>query len=340
MSSMKRLDRFIVVGQGSDYGAVRWSDLKKMKNALYLESPFIATDKITDTLCHLHASFAVNNRVNLPLKRIWKNKYSLERVPIKPDRHYFVIFTDIALARYDAKYIADYKKKHPNVTLAVMINNAMYLRDKLLKHQLPYMDLVYSFSEKDAEDYHFLFQPDIYSEIEIDESAEITSDIFFAGNANDRADLLNRLGAFLHKSGVNAHIYVQNTKEKDQKHPKAIHYNEWLDYASIMNENMHTNCILEVVGDRYTGMTLRTVEALCFKKKLLTNNSTIKDMPFYDPRFIQVFSKDALDQIDIAFLKRRETVSYQYDNEYSPIVFCKRVQEDYEGGKRYVHHAR
>ena len=87
-------------------------------------------------------------------------------------------------------------------------------------------------------------------------------------------------------------------------------------------------------------MTLRTVEALCFKKKLLTNNSTIKDMPFYDPRFIQIFSKDALDQIDMEFLKRREKVSYQYDNEYSPIVFCKRVQEDYEGGKRYVHHAR
>ena len=28
------MNRFIVVGQGSDYGAVRWSDLKKMDNAL------------------------------------------------------------------------------------------------------------------------------------------------------------------------------------------------------------------------------------------------------------------------------------------------------------------
>ena len=330
------MDRFVVVGQGSDYGAVRWSDLKKMKNATYLEAPFVSTNKLSDTLCHAHASFAVNNHVNLPCKRIWKNKYSLEKVKIDPAGHYYIIFTDIALARYDAKYVADYKKRYTNVTLVLMINNAMYLRDKLLRNHLQYMDLIYSFSEKDAEDYKFQFQPDIYSEINPEDAPEITSDIFFAGNANDRADLLNALGQYMLDHGVNAHIYVQNTKDKDKKVPDGIHYNEWLNYATIMDENMHTNCILEVVGDRYTGMTLRTVEALCFKKKLLTNNYTIEHMPFYDPRFIHIFKKDDLSTIDPEFIKKREPVTYNYDNEYSPIAFCKRVQTDYEEGKRYV----
>ena len=103
------MDRFIVVGQGSDYGAVRWSDLKKMKNAEYLEAPFVSTNMLSDILCHAHASFSINNRVNLPCKRIWKSKYSLEKVKIDPEVHYYIIFTDIALARYDAKYVADYK---------------------------------------------------------------------------------------------------------------------------------------------------------------------------------------------------------------------------------------
>ncbi len=327
---------FIVVGQGSDYGTVRWGDLKKMENAIYLEAPFVSTNKISDTLCHAHASFAVNSRIAMPCKRIWKNKYSLEKVRIQPIDHYYIIFTDIALARYDAKYVAKYKEQHTNVTLVLMINNAMYLRDKLLKKHLQYMDLIYSFSEKDAEDYKFQFQPDIYSEINPDDAPEITSDIFFAGNANDRADLLNALGKYMLDRGINAHIYVQNTKDKDKKVPEGIHYNEWLNYATIMDENMHTNCILEVVGDRYTGMTLRTVEALCFKKKLLTNNYTIEHMPFYDPRFIRIFTKDNLGTIDPDFIKKREAVTYNYDNEYSPIAFCKRVQTDYEEGKRYV----
>ena len=241
------MERFVVVGQGSDYGAVRWSDLKKMKNATYLEAPFVSTNKLSDTLCHAHASFAVNNRVNLPCKRIWKSKYSLEKVKIDPADHYYIIFTDIALARYDAKYVAEYKKRYSNVTLILMINNAMYLRDKLLKNHLQHMDLIYSFSEKDAEDYKFQFQPDIYSEINPEDAPDITSDIFFAGNANDRADLLNALGQYMLDHGVNAHIYVQNTKDKDKKVPDGIHYNEWLNYATIMDENMHTNCILEVV---------------------------------------------------------------------------------------------
>jgi hypothetical protein len=103
-----------------------------------------------------------------------------------------------------------------------------------------------------------------------------------------------------------------------------------------MDENMHTNCILEVVGDRYTGMTLRTVEALCFKKKLLTNNSTIEHMPFYDHRSIRIFKNDDLGTIDPEFIKKKELVTYNYDNEYSPIAFCKRVQTDFEEGKRYV----
>ena len=330
------MDRFVVVGQGSDYGAVRWSDLKKMQNAQYLEAPFTKGNVLTDTLCHLHASFGINKHVNLPLKRLWKRKYSLEHVALTAQDHYFVIFTDIALARYDAKYVEAYKKAHPNVTLVLMINNAMYLREALLRNHLRHMDLIYSFSEKDAEDFHFEFQPDIYSEIDAEDAPEITSDIFFAGNANDRAELLNNIGRYMAAHSINARIFVQNTKDKDKQVPEAIHYNEWLNYATIMQENLHTNCILEVVGDRYTGMTLRTVEALCFKKKLLTNNSTITHMPFYDPRFIQVFDKNHLDAIDADFITRREKVEYDYDNEYSPIAFCKRVQTDYEEGKRYV----
>ena len=325
-----------MVGQGSDYGAVRWSDLKKMNNAVYLEAPFIPLNKVLDTLCHAHSSFAINKRVLLPLKRVWKRMYSLEHAVLVPTDHYFVIFTDIALARYDENYVKEYKRRHPNVTLVLMINNAMYLRYRLLRKHLRHIDLIYSFSEKDAEDYGFLFQPDIYSEINPEDAPEISSDLFFAGNANDRADLLNALGQYMLDHSVNAHIYVQNTKDKDKKVPEGIHYNEWLNYASIMDENLHTNCILEVVGDRYTGMTLRTVEALCFKKKLLTNNYTIEHMPFFDPRFIHIFKKDNLDMIDPEFIKKRETVTYRYDNEYSPIAFCKRVKADYEEGKRYV----
>lgn len=330
------MDKFIVVGQGSDYGSVRWSDLKKMENAVYLESPFIKMNKIESMICHLHTSFTINSVVRLPFRRLWKRKYSLEKVGFEAQHHYYVIFTDIALGRYDDIYIKNFKKKHSNVNLILMINNAMYRRDKILKRHLQYMDIIYSFSEEDAKNYHFCFQPDIYSEVLLEDEQNISSDLFFAGNANDRADTLNAFGKYIKENHIKGHIYVQNAKKTDQKYPDIIHYNEWLNYANIMKENLHTNCILEVVGDRYTGMTLRTVEALCFHKKLLTNNTTISHMPFYNPKFIKLFEKNHIYEIDPSFITSRENVEYNYDNEYSPIAFCNRVANDYEEGIRYV----
>ena len=64
----------------------------------------------------------------------------------------------------------------------------------------------------------------------------------------------------------------------------------------------NTDCIVEVVKEGQTGVSLRTCEAIAFNKKLLTNNVQIKEMPFYDSRFISVFTDS--DEIDTEFVNR------------------------------------
>ncbi len=82
---------------------------------------------------------------------------------------------------------------------------------------------------------------------------------------------------------------------------------------------MGSNCILEVLQDGQTGSTLRYLEAVCYNKKLLTTNPRIKNYPFYDERYMKVFSSES--DIDYDWVKKRETINYGYKDEFSPKYF-------------------
>jgi hypothetical protein len=86
---------------------------------------------------------------------------------------------------------------------------------------------------------------------------------------------------------------------------------------------MKTNCILEVVQNNQAAVTLRTLEAIYYGKKLLTNNKNIKKYSFYNPKYIQVFSD--VNEIDFDFVKKKIDVRYEYHNECSPINLLKYI---------------
>ena len=85
--------------------------------------------------------------------------------------------------------------------------------------------------------------------------------------------------------------------------------------------------MLEIVTKGQTGITLRTVEAICFNKKLLTNNSMIKNMPFYDSRYMKLISemKD-IEDYD-RFINNNDEVHYENCNYFSPIMLLRKINK-------------
>lgn len=83
--------------------------------------------------------------------------------------------------------------------------------------------------------------------------------------------------------------------------------------------------LIEVMDQNNSGITLRTLEAISYNKKLLTNNKKINHFEFYDPKYIHIFSD--VGKIDIDFFKK-EKVEYNYHNEYSPINFVTFIDRD------------
>ncbi len=87
-------------------------------------------------------------------------------------------------------------------------------------------------------------------------------------------------------------------------------------YRNIIAEVKRSNCLLEVVREFQDDPSYRYYEAVCYNKKLLTNNKRIVNFPFYNPEYIHVFEKP--EDIDWDWVKERIPIDYGYDGRFSP----------------------
>lgn len=96
---------------------------------------------------------------------------------------------------------------------------------------------------------------------------------------------------------------------------------DWIPYEQVLASVLNTNVIIEVLQENQEGPSLRYYEAVCYNKKLLSNNRNLSDLPFYDPRYMKYFDK--YEDIDIEWVKSREKINYSYDGSFSPSNLIK-----------------
>ena len=66
------------------------------------------------------------------------------------------------------------------------------------------------------------------------------------------------------------------------------------------------------------------MEAVILNKKFLTNNSDLVNLPFYNNKFMKIFTDPSA--IDWEFVRKKEDVNYDYHNECSPIKIIERIK--------------
>ena len=315
-------DEYILVAPGSDYGRAMWSDIEKLPNGLILENALKHCARIIEIAHHIHFSFAINRKVQLPFQNIWKHLYSLETVEFDKDKKYCVIYTDVSAARTDRKYLAEIQKRC-NITLVLVMVNTMARRGSLIEKRKGYFDQVYSFDKKDCDKYGFIYHPTNYSMADLSEDS-IYQDAFYVGVSKGRADTIGKVFKRLQSEGANALFYISGL-ESGEKKTEGIHYNEWLSYGQILKLIQHSNCIVEIMDGKQEGVTLRTMEAICYNKKLLTNNQSMKESKYYNTGNIQVFRTP--EEINVSFIRNREKVDYKYEGEFSPIHLLEHINQ-------------
>lgn len=183
---------------------------------------------------------------------------------------------------------------------------------------------VYTFDKNDAKQYGLKLIKQVYRMPDsIEDNINIDKkDFFFIGKDKKRAKVLMNLLNNLKNEKLSYYFHILTDKHSniDPIHADCF-YQVGLDYATVLKHVNASRCIAEILQSGQSGMTIRTLEALFFKKKLITNNHEIVKELFYHPNNIYIIGKDEnritlTEFINSPFINIPEEVLRPYQIEY------------------------
>ena len=180
----------------------------------------------------------------------------------------------------------------------------------------------WSFDQGECEVYNFRFNHQFYFQEESQMKLNISEKLdgtFFVGADKGRLGQIIEIKKIFDKFRIlNKWIIVTHESEKATKSEykgieiieKPITYTKTIEYVQKYK------CIVDIVQDDQVGITVRTLEALFFEKKLITNNVSIKNMPFYNSQNIFVIGEDSWDDFE-KFWRAPVSVNKQFLKMYT-----------------------
>lgn len=152
---------------------------------------------------------------------------------------------------------------------------------------------VWSFDRLDCEKYGLRWNPQLYCDSwykNIDKN-NICYDIAFIGrDKNGRMqevlDLTHRFGQEKYRWNLHfmAHHWYNSFSDR--------RYSRFCKFPQMLTEEMKANAILDFSQANQGSITLRTFDALCNERKLITNILAIKNEPFYDKNNVFIIDED------------------------------------------------
>lgn len=146
-------------------------------------------------------------------------------------------------------------------------------------------DEFWSFDKKNAKKYKLLYNPQFYTnQIKLNE-VEKENDVLFLGRAKNRKRIIEEIDNKMKQEGISTKFYII---EKDKN---------LIDYQEYLKMIEKSKCILDIVNEGQNGLTLRCMEALFLKRKLITNNKEIKNYDFYNSNNVFIVGENNIENI-------------------------------------------
>lgn len=281
----------------------------------------------------VHFSNRTNKNVWLPMKTLWDCTNVLRLEDLDPQKRNYIIFQ--TGVKFSARYIKKLKEERnacivlymPDNVRTIGIANDKRVFERFCQHY--HIDQAYSFDKRDCEEFGMTFF-DIYSEIEAEASQQKQSEqrqLVYVGNCRSKARLrmVHQIFEQLHEE-CHCVFYLNGVEKKDMLY-EDIRYNCPLTYKQVVELTKQSDIILEIMNRDQTGNTLRSKEAVCYDKLLLTNNPAIVQSAYYDRHQMQYFER--AEDIRLEELGRR--AEYGYKGEYSPKRLLEMIVEQDRG---------
>jgi hypothetical protein len=119
----------------------------------------------------------------------------------------------------------------------------------------------------------------------------ISVDLFFLGRDKGRAAVLEAIRRNAESAGYTTDIEIVRDGSKSTP------------YAAYLARLQRARCIIDINQDRQSGLTLRPLEAIFYRKKLMTNNRSVLEMPGYRPQNVMLIDDAPAPEQIAAFLQ-------------------------------------
>lgn len=273
------------------------------------------------TLCrqifHFQYSFS------LPKIDIWLNfkNISLEKYDI-------IILLQCIEADKIIKYIRKKNKKCRIIywlwdTIGTLKNPVLYDFEKetinliSLKDKLDYKCEIWSFDRKNCSEYNLYYNNQFLYKYNIKSTIK-KYDCFFIGQDKGRLNLLLELEQILKSKNLNYKFLVKIKKISNYNMNTNIDFiNKNIDYKNILKYISESKCLIDLVQKKQSGLTWRPLEAMFYKKKLITNFEKIVEYDFYNSKNIFILGRDDISNIGKFINSEYEEVPKDIVNKYT-----------------------
>ncbi len=315
------MKKYIFVDSGNKISHMMFQDIESQSDMTLLKEPYHIKGKFKRLLNKISNVYRINSRITVPFRNYW-NRYSSIESCIKNDNDEYIIgFTNISVVRYTIKYLNELAKKK-NIKLILLCLDPFFDQIRAPLEYIKKVNFykVFTFDKTDAQNYNLNWTYSYYSMTHDLIKNNINSDVFFVGFVKDRKQIIEEWYNCFISNGVQSNFIVI---DKHLKKDSGIYKKHKVSYQEVLENIISTNCILEINQFGQTGQTLRFFEAVCYNKKLITNNRYIKYLPYYNENYMKIVN--SVEDIDINWLLSKEKVEYNYKGEFSPVHLLRNV---------------
>lgn len=227
----------------------------------------------------------------------------------------YIILFDTGNAAYLAKLI---KKISPNIKLIIWYWNPVGASIDL--KEFSGLDIeIWSFDPNDCKKHGLKYNTQFFIEKNleyINNSSKCEQDVFYVGVDKDRSKILSKLKNIFDKEHISYKFNLVKNGNKNNDY--GIEYCEPLEYKDVLNNISQSKAVIDLVAEGQNGLTLRPLEALFLKKKLITNMLSIKEYDFYSPENIFIIGEDDDTKLKEFLCSGYDSTLYDYFcNKYS-----------------------
>ena len=321
--------KIVILGNKQEWCRYSLTDFVKSGCKL-INSQYPIKGKVFNYFVRFHFSSKINRKVNLPLKRVWFSTFA-KNISINRQEPLLLICYDWNSISNNVEFLNFLRNYFKDIKLVYMFTNVARIsganKNGFLNKLNDYYDIVYAFDPLDAEKYGFKYQPLLYSKNTL-ENVVPGKSVFYVGNAKDRLNSLHKVYDRLKKLEEKTVFYITGVPEDKMLENSDIVYNHQISYLECLKNIQSSDCLLDIIQGDSSGFTIKVCEAVYYNKLLITTNEHVRELPFYDERYMKIIKSP--DDIEKSFFDYRESVSYNEKGiEYFSVdSFLKRLSKD------------